>query len=144
MWALAGLFVFIFGGGIISVATEHSAGSSGRTIPVICVLAVLGIVHVFFAVRSATAAVFTDDEGVRVRNTFTTLRLLWDDIDRFELRGEGREARACVLILRDGSEIKAHGISSGYRWFPTSTSPAPDLVDALNAELRATRALRAH
>jgi hypothetical protein len=138
-WTFVGVYLFIASGSVISLSSNHRAGSSSIWIPAVCASVVLGMAAAFFAARTATAGIFTDDDGIRIRNPFMTARLLWSDIDRFELREEGRHPSICVIILRDGSVFRALGIRAAKGWLRSNTGPAQELVDGLNAELTAAR-----
>jgi hypothetical protein len=128
-------------GAVISFATADTLAVPGARIPGICISAVAAVAAAFFSARAATAGVFTDETGIRIRNPFMTARLRWDDIDRFELYEEERRSLICVVILSDGSVLRAYGIRGGRGWLRSTTGPAEKLVDGLNAELAAARGL---
>jgi hypothetical protein len=138
-WGLMAFYLVLAAGEVISIATDHPPGSEERWIPAICVFVVLGILACLFWTRAATAAIFTDEDGIRIRNLLVTDRFLWEDIDRFELRPMRPYPAVCAVILRNGAAVRAVGIQAAYGWVRSDTPQAEELVDDLNAELRRAR-----
>jgi hypothetical protein len=97
---------------------------------------VTGLVGFLIATASARFAmcrVTANDDGVQVVNTWRTLLLRWEEIDRFEVVPFG----ACPIRLRNGRTVLMTGIQqkniSGMRG--THDTPERRMIDELNALL---------
>jgi hypothetical protein len=137
-WVLVGFYLALAACGVISLTREPDA-AHGSTIFGVCLL-VLVALFTGFSTRAATAAIFTDPAGIRIRNLILTDRLRWEDIDRFELRTAWPYSCVCAVILRDGTVLKAVGIRAVEGSGETASGDAEELVEGLNAELREARA----
>src|SRR4051812_49306503 len=67
-WFFACLYVVICGGAVIAYANVDTPGSSSRRLALIVGALVVGAFEAFFAARTATAGVFADEAGIRIRN----------------------------------------------------------------------------
>jgi hypothetical protein len=143
-WTWVGIYGAIYAGFLIAllvVLTSDSAKTSVVTrISWTVGWGVIGLLLLAVSVRFATAGVLTDESGIRIRNPLMTPRLLWQDIERFELRFVSPLFPCvCVVVLRDGSKFTAIGIRASAGRMYNDPAPAQELVDDLNAMLRATR-----
>lgn len=124
--------------GVLAIGWMIGLGLSeprpGRPDPVV----VAGPAAVLFALatlRLGWMGVVVTNEGVTVRNRFRTVRVGWDDVERFGAAETPFEPRAAVLVLRSGGNVPLHGLAgSNPRLFPKSTS-TQDCIDVLNAEI---------
>ena len=138
-WVLFAVLMLLALSGVITLLNRHPAPSEGATIAEIAAIVAIAIVSCL-STRAASAAIYTDDIGIRIRNVILVDRFLWQDIDRFELRERRPFSRVCAVILRDGTVLRAVGIQAADRLVESSTAPAEKLVEELNEELRMARA----
>jgi hypothetical protein len=142
MWF--GIYAAIYLGfliGFVVVLASDSAKSSLETRVWLTVgWSVIGLLVLFVTARFATAGVFVGETGIRVRNPLQTPHLMWDDIERFELRRVSAFFPCvCIVVLRDGSEFRAIGIRASNGRVYNDRAPAQHLVDELNGALRRAR-----
>ena len=109
----------------------------------IAACAVIGVVWVvclygFVNTMGWGVRVWPERDRFRVRGTLRRYWVDWADVDRFEIRGSGPKARACV-VLRNGKAIKIPGLGSP-AWRTGDRSMMREPVAALNAELARRKA----
>jgi hypothetical protein len=137
-WVFFAVCMLLALSGVITLLNNHSSSSTGATIAQIAAIVAIGTVSCLSA-RAASAAIYTDDIGIRIRNVILIDRFLWEDIDRFELRERRPFPRVCAVVLRDGTVLRAVGIQAADGLVESSTAPAEKLVEELNEELRMAR-----
>lgn len=140
-WFSTVVGLLLWGGGVVSVASDHRGGSD-LWIYIAGVFVVLGVLHVTASVRGATGGVRVDEHGIRIRNPLQTFRLEWGDIEGFHL-GETRW-NPCVGVveLKSGDRLTIAGIQGVKTSFRVATADAEAAVEELRRELDAARARR--
>jgi hypothetical protein len=92
-----------------------------------------------YSARVASARISTSSNGIHVVNVFSSSRLAWDQIDKFDIGRSGIIPLVCRIHLRDGTTIHAFGIQERTN-FPNGS--AQGMANALNQELHARLADR--
>lgn len=100
----------------------------------------LGVVGAFaaaatWASRAAASGVFLRGTTLVVRNPLSTVRVQIKEVDRAELRAEGVYHGIAVLVMCDGSEVRAWGIQAAR----SESASASRTVDHMNAFLSSAR-----
>jgi len=126
---LAIVGIAIGGFGMIRVVAEgghpYTAASSS-------VLLLVGAIASYLDRRAKAVAVETGDDGVEVRNLFSTRRFGWAEVEGFE---EGTRRRGMTTAVVRTTRGKVHALSG--IGDPGKTSEK--LMDKLKKELRAIR-----
>jgi hypothetical protein len=90
------------------------------------------VANTLLFLRLAAAAIVASENGIYVRNVFSSFDLKWEGIQRFDIGRWKLLPYVCLIHLRDGSVKHAMGISESTN-FPNKS--AERMTDELNEEL---------
>jgi hypothetical protein len=95
---------------------------------------VLGVASAVLTVRIVRQGVFTDHHCVEIRNIFSTKRVAWSDIQRFEPPAAYGKVRkpGMLAVLKNGTTISASAVQRGRLEGPGGTDA---VVAFMNREL---------
>jgi hypothetical protein len=120
------LLVF-FGAFTLDLGAQHSDSAATVIYSV-----VLFCVMTFAFGRLAFASITTSDEGIRVRNVFSSFSLKWREIQRFDVDRWKVLPGVCLIYTRDGRTLHAIGIGESGNF---SNGSAREIADELNKVL---------
>jgi hypothetical protein len=137
--AIALIFLAILGGSVVqALAGRRHHGRAGAKVAGLVVFAVMAAGAAIGGVRAARAGVLVDSDGITVRNPLRSVRLSWDEIDRFSV-GPSLWGSVGFVHLRDGGEVHIWGIQGQSRALFPNSRWATDPVDELNRLLPENR-----
>jgi hypothetical protein len=92
----------------------------------------------WLGLRASRCGVFVEEDGLRVRNAFSTVRLEWSEIARFELSSYG----ACTIKRVHGSSVGMFAIQQTARDARKAKKDTDEarMISELNALLESHRA----
>ena len=85
--------------------------------------------------RWSRQGIFVDDREVEVSGAFTSRRLAWSEIERFDLQRRGRDL-VTYVELKDGSSVTARALNGGTGLSAAMVRRARAQVDELNQLLQ--------
>lgn len=124
---------------LVATLNDSTGGSGRRSLTDALALAnYVGIVaSIALLLRSWRAGVYSDSDGITVRNVFRSHRFSWSTINCFYI-GTHRvvKAPASIVKLRDGSEVRMSNISPPNPRTRPKNQEAQQIIEALNKELQ--------
>jgi hypothetical protein len=137
--SLIAIFVVVNGiqiGGVI----VNPPPATARWVGVVIAIAAIDTAIVALMVRSYRAAVFTDRDGVTVKNVWRKYRVQWNDVEGFALGETAYQSCIGFLNRRSGKSIPLYGVRGARGWLLDQSAEAARLVAVLNEELALRRA----
>ena len=125
---------FTFGIGFLLMAAfalfapSAAPSSFGSRIAFALPLAVAGCAVI---VRWGRQGIYVAEDGVEIRGAFSSRRLSWHDIRRFELRQQFRDL-VCRIDLKDGTSVPARALNAGTGLSKRWNTRAQEQVEELN------------
>jgi len=96
----------------------------------------------FFAVRFGLSGVYVEDDGLRVRNLLTTVRIPWTEVEGVTIARRPSSQVMALVCCTGGARVWALGLQRVSVWGNTVNRSLRKAVDDLNARIAEERLRR--